>query len=317
MKKIAFIFGVSGQDGSYMSKLLLKKNYIVYGFTRNTGRKNLKNLEKLKVLSQIKIKKIDINNFKTILNLIANVVPNEIYYFSGQSSVSKSFLMPIETYNSNTNLLFSILETIRKKKLYSIKLYNSASTDCFGNNNKKFNSENDNFSPQSPYAKAKSFSFWLTKFYREKYSLNCKNGILSNHESIFRNKNFVFQKIVKFVQRRKKNESLKVGDISIYRDWGWAPEYVEAIYKINNSKKKDDYVVGTGRLRSLESIISKIFKIYGIEKKFLKINYSKSMRPSEVKKIGTNPKKILRDLNWKSKTNLNTMIEKLVNNKIF
>ena len=317
MKKIAFILGVTGQDGAYLSNLLIKKNYKVYGFTRNLGQKNVKNLKILNVLNHIKLKKINFNNGKPFINFMLKIKPAEIYYFSGQSSVGKSFQKPIETYDSNSTLLFLILETLRKYSLNNIKVYNSVSTDCFGKNNKIFNTEKDEFNPQSPYAKAKYFSFWLVKFYREKYGLHCKNGILSNHESFFRDKNFVLKKIINFAQKRKKDEILKLGDISVYRDWGWAPDYVEAIYKINNAKKNIDYVVGTGKLTSLKSITSKLFAIYKINKKYLKINNSKSIRLKEVKKIGTLPQQILKDLGWKSKTNLKSLINKLVNNKLY
>ena len=316
-KKKAFIIGVTGQDGSYLSRLLLNKNYLVYGYTRSKKKNNLINLIKTRVVNKIKIKKYNDKKPSSIINGIKKYRPNEIYFLSGQSSVGKSFINPVETYKSNIEILFLILEFIRLNKLFKIKIYNSSSTDIFGYSKKIFKNENDDFNPHSPYGNAKNFSFWLTKYYREKYKLNCKSGILSNHESPLRNKNFVLKRIVDFARNRKKNEYLKLGRISIFRDWGWAPEYVNAIYKINNSKFKRDYVVGTGKVVSLKYIVNKIFKLSNINTKYLKINDGASLRPNEIKRVGTSPKKIFKELNWKAKININQIIKKLLLDEIF
>jgi len=316
-KKKAFIIGVTGQDGSYLSKLLIKKKITVYGYTRSTVRNNLKNLIKLNILSKIKIKKYNHKVPKVVLNDIKKIRPDQIYYFSGQSSVGKSFLKPLETYKSNIDLLFLILEFIRVNKLYKIKVYNSSSTDSFGQSKKILKSEKDLFFPHSPYGNAKSFSFWLTKYYRESYGLNSKSGILSNHESPLRNKNFVLKRIIDFVKKRKRNAILKLGNILIYRDWGWAPEYVEAIYKINNSKSKKDYIVGTGKIVSLKYIVNKIFKLANIDNKFYKANNSNLLRLNEIKKIGTDPSQIYKDLKWRTKLNIDQIIKKLFIDELY
>ena len=247
---------------------------------------------------------------------ILKLKPNEIYFFSGQSSVNFSFSRPIETYTSNINILFEILELLRKKKLYNIKLYNSSSTDCFGKNSNLYNNEKDFFAPLSPYAKAKSFSFWLVKYYRENYNIHSKSGILSNHESPLRTENFVLKRIINFAKKHKKNY-LKLGNIEVYRDWGWAPEFVKAIYKINSSKVPKDYVVGTGKITSLRYIVNKVFKILKIDQKFLKVNTLEALRPSDVKKIGTSPKKIYKELKWKSKLNIDHIIKKMLLNEYY
>jgi len=316
-KKEAFIIGVTGQDGSYLSKLLIKKKFTVYGYTRSRASNNLKNLIKLNILNKIKIKKYNHNDPKVVLNDIKKIKPDQIYYFSGQSSVGKSFLKPLETYKSNVDLLFLILELIRINKFYKIKFYNSSSTDSFGQTKKIFKNEKDLFFPHSPYGNAKSFSFWLTKYYREKYDLNSKSGILSNHESPLRKKNFVLKRVIDFVKKRKSNSVLKLGNISIYRDWGWAPEYVEAIYKINNSKSKKDYIVGTGKIVSLKYIVNKIFKLANIDNKFYKVNNSKLLRLNEIKKIGTDPTQIYKDLKWRAKLNIDQIIKKLLLDELY
>lgn len=316
MKKKAFIIGVTGQDGSYMVKFLLNKNYSVFGFTRSLKKNNLKNLKILGVNNQINIKKYKDNNINSILKNILKYKPNEIYFFSGQSSVNLSFKNPLETYESNINILFEILELIRKKKLNKIKVFNSSSTDCFGKSKNIYNNEKNLFFPISPYGRAKSFSFWLIKFYRENYKIHSKNGILSNHESPLRPSSFVLKRIINFAKKHQ-NKRLKLGNINIFRDWGWAPEFSDAIYKINNKKVPEDYVVGTGKITSLKYIIKKIFKIKKIDKKFLISNTPKSLRPADIKKIGANPEKIYKDLNWKSKTSIDQIIKKMILNELY
>ncbi len=154
------------------------------------------------------------------------------------------------------------------------------------------------------------------KYYRENYKIHSKSGILSNHESPLRTDNFVLKRIINFSKNHKKN-FLKLGNIEVYRDWGWAPEFIEAIYRINNSKVPKDYLVGTGKITSLKSIVKKVFKKFKISQKFLIVNSLESLRPNDVKKIGTNPKKILNELSWKSKTNIDQIINKMIHNELY
>ena len=314
-KKSAFIIGITGQDGCYLSLYLLKKNYKIIGFTRSLSKKNLKNLIKTNLKEKIILKKYSDDNYKMIFKQLKKNPPNEIYYFAGQSSVGLSYNFPIETYSSNISLLFELLEYLRKNKL-STKIYNSSSTDCFGYSKKFLKKETDEFNPLSPYGRAKYFAFWLTKFYRDNYKLNAKSGILSNHESPLRNNNFVLKKVVNFLKNRKKNDKLYLGNVSVYRDWGWAPEFSSAIYKVNNSKNQKDYVVGTGKMFLLKDMIYKMFKLSNVDKKFLKFNNKIFSRPSEIKKICSNPKLIKKELKWNAKTSGKNLIKKLLSEKI-
>ena len=316
IKKKAFIIGVTGQDGSYLSKFLIDKNYSVYGYTRSLKRKNLQNLLILNTYNNVKLRKYSEKNPSSIFEDILKLKPNEIYFFSGLSSVNNSFYNPIETYNSNINILFEILELLRIKKLHNIKLYNSSSVDCYGKTSNLLNTEKNLFSPQSPYAKAKSFGFWLVKYYRENYRIHSKSGILSNHESPLRPENFVFKKIINFAKNHKNNY-LKLGNIDVYRDWGWAPEFIEAIYKINLSKTPKDYVVSTGKITSLKYIVKKVFKTLKIKEKFIKHNTREALRLNDIKKIGTSPKKIYKELKWKSKLNIDQIIKKMLLNELY
>ena len=312
INKKVLIFGITGQDGAYLSNLLLKKNYKVYGTTRSKNKKNLQNLTKLNVIKKINLilnTKVD---KKKINKLISAISPKQIYYLAGQSSVEKSFIDPLDTYISNNLTLFYILEFCRKfnKK---IKVYNSASSECFGNSNKIFCNERTPFKPISPYGKAKSFSFWLTKYYRENFKLNCSNGILFNHESPLRKKTFVTQKICTFAKNFnfKKNKKLYLGNLKVIRDWGWANDYVEAIYKVNSFKKNDDFVIGSGVSISLYDFVKIIFKEAKIPIKNLK-GLNKFKRPYEIMKIGCDNSKIKKTLKWKPKNNLKDIATKLL-----
>ena len=316
-KKIAFIIGVTGQDGSYLSSLLIKKNYQVFGFTRSKIKKNLVKLLRIQVLNKIKLLKYNENNPIAILKKIKKCNPNAIYYFSGQSSVSKSFEDPVETYSSNINVLFQILDCC-KNKSKKTNIYNSCSTDCFGDNKKIFCDEKTEFNPKSPYAQSKAFSFWLVKYYREQYNLKSCNGILSNHESPLRGDNFVLKKIINYaINVKKHKKKLFLGNTSIFRDWGWTPDYIEGIYKINNAKIKKDYVVGTGKISSLDEIIKKIFKTFNINMKLIVKNKKKLLRTEEIKKIGCRIDNIKNDLNWRPKVSINQIIQKLIKNELF
>jgi len=316
-KKIAFIIGVTGQDGAYLSSFLLKKNYQVYGFTRSLNKNNLKKLTIMQVVNKVKLIKYDENNSQTILKNIKKYKPLEIYYFSGQSSVGKSFKNPIETYSSNIDLLFYILDFC-KNNAKDISIYNSCSTDCFGEHKKIFCDEKTEFKPQSPYAQSKAFSFWLIKYYREQFNVKSSNGILSNHESPLRNESFVLKKIINFaINHKNHKKKLLLGNTEIFRDWGWAPDYIEAIYKINNSKIKKDYVVGTGKMSSLDNIIKKIFKDFNININLIVKNDKNLLRAKEIKKIGCKIHKIKKDLNWKPKFSIDKIIQKLIKNELY
>jgi GDPmannose 4,6-dehydratase len=314
MEKIAYIFGISGQDGSYLANLLVKKNFKVVGFTRKKNKKNLINLVKLKIYSQIKF--IEYKSFANIKKYFLKNIPDYIYYLSGESNVGNSFHKPIDTYRSNILMLTNILEYCRERNLKT-NIYNSCSTDCYSHNNKKLCDEKTLFNPISPYSASKAFNFWLIKYYRENFGMNCSSGILSNHESPLRRDGFVIKKIIDYVNNFNGKKKLKLGNINIYRDWGWAPDYVKAIYKISRLKKKDDFIVATGKTTSLDYLIKKIFLKKKIPIKYLDLNIKSLVRPNEIKFIKCNPGKIKKIIGWESSKNVNQIIKKLLNNEIF
>ena len=313
-KKIAFIFGITGQDGSYLANLLINKNFKIFGFTRSKKKKNLVNLEKLSILNKVSLFEYLKNDNKFIEKKILKIKPSQIYILSGLSSVKKSFSSPIETYRSNIIIPFKILEICRKRKL-DIKIYNSVSTDCFGNQKSILN-EKSNFYPVSPYAKSKSYAFWLIKYYRETFKVKCVSGIVSNHESILRNKNFVTKKITEYIKNFDFKKKLIMGNTNVYRDWGWAPDYVDAIHKINSSEKRSDYVVATGKSTSLDYFIKKAFFISKIDQSYYVKNNKNYLRNKEVNKVYCDNKKIKNDLGWTPKHNIDQIIKKLLNNEL-
>ena len=321
MRKIkngkAIIFGISGQDGSYLADHLLKKKYEILGITRKINKKNLYRLKLLNIEKKIKLIKGNAINFSFVKELIKNNKNiKEIYYLSGKSSVIKSFSNPMESFKSNTLGIFNILENVKNINK-NIRVFNAASGQFYGNNKKSIYNEKSYINPQSPYGISKASSYWLVKIFREWYGIKCCSGILFNHESPLRSDAFVTKKIINHCHLIKKGKIkyLYMGDINISRDWGWAPEYVEVMYKIANSKFNEDFVVATGKNFKLIEIIKKIFSIQNLKiKNNLKI--SKSLfRKNEILKTRANINKIKRKLNWKSKFKIEKILLRLINEK--
>jgi GDPmannose 4,6-dehydratase len=317
IKKKALIFGVTGQDGSYLADLLLKKKYQVFGVSRKKNYNKI-NLKKLNI-SSLKIFNINYENFNDVCNLIRKTKCSEIYYLSGQSSVYKSFFYPLQAYESNINGLVNILESCRiiKKK---IRLYNACSSEIFGTNKKiiKF-SESSPVFPVSPYALSKLVGLRVAKSYREMFGVQVSSGILFNHESPLRSKKFIIKKIIDSVKNiiKNKNSSLKVGNINIYRDWGWAPDYVYAMWLILQKKKPKDFIIGSGKLTSLRHILK-----YCFNKKKLKwtkhVKIDKSLcRVHEIKKISANYTLAKKELNWKPTKNIYQILDNIFDNKYY
>jgi len=314
----SLIFGISGQDGSYLSNLLLNKKNEVYGTTRNNNKKNLKNLVRLGILNKVKIIKCDIANFLSVIKLIKKIKPHEIYYLCGQSSVIKSYIYPAEAFKSNTLGLINILETVKKTNK-KIKIFNAVSGQFYGNRKNKIYNEKSYIDPQSPYGVSKASSFWLTKIFREWYKIKCCSGILFNHESPLRSNEFVTKKIINHCKLIKKGKSkyLYLGDINIYRDWGWAPEYVEAMYLMLKQKNPKDIIIGSGKRHSLREFVYEVFRLLKIPKYHLKSNTKKLMRKRDIKTYQADPRLAKKILNWKAKTTFKQIIYKMVKGQLY
>ena len=314
----SLIFGISGQDGSYLSHFLFGKGHDIYGTTRNIGKKNLNNLNKLGVLNKIKIIKCDAQNFKIVKKIIKKIKPQEIYYLCGQSSVTESFTNPAETFKSNTLGLLNILEIVKEIN-NKIKVFNAVSGQFYENRKNNIYNEKSYIAPQSPYGVSKASSFWLIKIFREWYGIKCCSGILFNHESPLRSNEFVTKKIINHCKLIKKGKlkHLYLGNINIYRDWGWAPEYVEAMYLMLRQKHPKDLVIGSGKRHSLRSFVYEVFRLLNIPRSSLKINIKKLMRKRDIRTYQADPRLAEKILKWKAKTSFHQIIYKMVNEQLY
>ena len=317
-KKTALIFGISGQDGSYLAHFLLTKNYKIVGITRNNSLNNLSRLKRLKIINKVTVIKGTALNKKFLNKLIKKDINiKEIYYFAGDSSVVKSFKHPDTSLKSNTVGILNILMSVKdiNKK---IKIFNATSGQIFGNKKINHYSENSLIDPQSPYGVAKASGLWLSKIYRKAYNLYSCSGILFNHESPLRSKHFVTKKIINTSLKMKKNNSLNLylGDINIYRDWGWAPEYVKVMWLMLQQKKPNDFVIGSGKKYSIRDFVYEVFRLLKINKNRLKYNTKKLQRKIDIKSYTANNNFIKKKLGWTPKVAFKQIVFKMVNNEL-
>jgi GDPmannose 4,6-dehydratase len=295
----ALICGVNGQDGSYLAELLLEKGYEVWGTSRDAQASSLNNLQTLGVVDRVKLLSMAPNDFRSVLTAVEQSDPDEIYYLSGQSSVGLSFEQPAETLESIIIGVLNLLEVIRLRKK-SVRLYNAGSSECFGDTGEIAADELTPFYPRSPYAVAKASAHWLVTNYRESYGLYACNGILFNHESPLRPKRFVTQKIIQAAKRiaQGSDERLVLGRLDIWRDWGWAPEYVDAMWRMLQQDKPKDFVIATGESNTLADFVSVAFEVNGLDwQKHVDISQA-FYRPTDIDRSLGNPSKAAEVLGW-------------------
>ncbi len=313
MKK-ALICGVSGQDGAYLARLLLDKGYEVYGTSRDSQLSRFDNLKQLGIREKVNLLSMSLKEFRSVLEVLNKIRPDEVYNLAGQSSVALSFEQPVETLESISIGSLNLLESIRFIG-GGIRLYNACSSECFGDTNGEKADENTPFKPRSPYAVAKSTAFWELANYREAYGIYTCSGILFNHESPLRPERFVTRKIISSVYDiwKGKKDKLILGDISIQRDWGWAPEYVEAMWLMLQQEEADDYVIATGQTHSLEDFVAMAFSEVDLEwKDYVEIS-EKFFRPTELAISTANPKKAYEQLNWKANYMMSDVVSMMMN----
>jgi len=312
MKKRVLVLGVTGQDGSLISKSLLEKGNQVIALKRG-GSKGYENFRKLGIEKDIYTIDCNIKSFSALSKIIEKYNPRTIFNLACQSSVGKSFSEPTETTESIINLSLNILEIARKLN-YQGRIFFAGSSEMFGNIEDKANI-NYPQQPNSPYAIAKQASFNLVKMYRELYDLKCMTGVLFNHESTLRPETFVTQKIVKTAQEIKnyKKKKLIIGNIEITRDWGWAPEYVEAIQLISECKIIKDYVVCTGKATSLKTFIQKVFTKLELNWEEFTVVNKNLFRASDIKRSCGDPTQLFEELGWEAKINFDSIIDRMLN----
>jgi GDPmannose 4,6-dehydratase len=312
----SLIIGISGQDGSYLAELLLKKGYEVHGTSRDADLSNFYGLKKLGIINQVKLHSMSLIDFRSVMQTILQIEPEEIYNLAGQTSVGLSFLQPVETLESISVGTLNVLEVLRFHKL-PIKFYNACSSECFGDTSGMSANEETPFRPRSPYAVAKSAAFWQIANYREAYNLFSCSGILFNHESPLRAKRFVTRKIIDTAYAISKGEDIKLelGNISIIRDWGWAPEYCYAMHLILLQDKPDDFVISTGKSTSLEEFVEITFQSFNLDyKKYLVLN-KELIRPTDISFSLGDSSKAAKILKWEPKVQVKEIIDQMIKSK--
>lgn len=311
--KTALICGISGQDGAYLAQLLLNKGYNVWGTSRDAQVSNFDNLVRLKIRDSVKLESMALSDFRSVLQVINKAKPDEIYNLAGQTSVGLSFEQPVETMESVTLGTLNLLEAIRFTGS-KIKFYNAGSSECFGDTGDRAADEYTPFRPRSPYAVAKAAAFWEVANYREAYNLFACSGILFNHDSPLRPKRFVTQKIVATAEQiaQGKAEKLYLGDISIQRDWGWAPEYVEAMYLMLQQEQPDDYAIATGETNKLEVFVAEVFSYLGLDWREHIIIDRSFFRPTDIAISRGNPAKAKEKLGWEAKYKMKDIARMMV-----
>ncbi len=311
--KKALISGISGQDGAYLAKLLLDKGYQVFGTARDAQMASFRNLEKLGIQQQVTLLSMALNDFRSVLQTLSRVQPDEVYNLAGQSSVGLSFEQPVETLESISIGTLNLLEVIRFLQL-PIRLYNAGSSECFGDTGGMPAAETTPFQPRSPYAVAKATAHWEIANYREAYNLYACTGILFNHESPLRPERFVTRKIIASACRIAggSGEKLRLGNISIARDWGLASEYVDAMWRMLQQETPGDFVIATGETNTLESFVAETFTQLGLDWRHHVSTDPSLLRPSEIMVSRGNPEKAFQALGWKAEHRMKDVIRLMI-----
>ena len=312
--KRALICGVSGQDGAYLAKFLIDKGYQVFGTSRDAQISPFENLLRLGIRDKVTCLSMAITDFRSVLQILTDTSPDELYNLSGQSSVALSFVLPAETLESIIVGTLNLLEAVRIAKK-ATRVFNTATSECFGNASPESPSiETSPFRPRSPYGVAKAAAFWEVANYREAYDLFACTGILFNHKSSLRPARYVSRKVVQAATAIAKGSSqrLKLGELDTIRDWGWAAEYVEAMWMMLQKPYPEDYIIATGQSHSLEEFVSACFAHFELDwRRYVDID-PELFRKTDIKASYADPEKAVRELGWKAKTQFQELIEILL-----
>ncbi len=300
----ALIFGVSGQDGAYLARFLLGKGYEVWGTSRESQIVP-PNLEILGITAQVRMLACNMTDGASIRQVLDEATPDEIYNLAGQTSVSYSFAQPLETLRSIAHSTLNLLECIRQRG-EPCRLFHASSAECFGDHGTTPVDETTPFRPRSPYGVAKASAHWQVACYREAFGIHASSGILFNHESPLRPQKFVTQKVIAAVGAiaRGGHEKLHLGAIDVYRDWGWAPEYVEAMWLMLQQPTPDDYIIATGQSNSLRDFVEAAFQSIGRNSADFLVQDGSLLRPTEIKYSYADPRKIEQTLGWSAQNKM-------------
>jgi GDPmannose 4,6-dehydratase len=309
----ALIFGVTGQDGSYLARFLLDHGYEVHGTSRDAVTASLAGLAWLGIAERVRLHSAQPRDFRSLHGVVAQVVPDEIYWLAGQSSVGLSFEQPVETFESIAVGTLNVLESARLLGR-PVRVYNACSSECFGETDGPAD-EATPFRPRSPYAVAKAAAHWQAVNYRDAYGMFVASGILFNHESPLRPTRFVTQKIVRAACRIAdgSEEPLVLGDLTVRRDWGWAPEYVPAMWAMLQAPEPDDYVVATGVSHTLEQFVAAAFAAAGVADWRAHVRTDDALcRPLDVRANVGDASKAERRLGWRAQAGMAEVARRMV-----
>lgn len=295
----ALICGVNGQDGSYLARMLLDKGYAVWGTSRDVQASPMANLAALGIAGQVNLVSMAPSDFRSVFTAVERSDPDEVYLLSGQSSVGLSFEQPAETLESIVTGTLNMLEVMRLRRRQT-RLYHAGSSECFGDTSGAPADETTPFQPRSPYAVAKASAHWLVANYRESYGLHASTGILFNHESPLRPRRFVTQKIIHRARQiaAGSQERLVLGRLDIRRDWGWAPEYVDAMWRMLQLETPRDLVIATGQTHSLEDFVDETFRLHGLDWRDHVDVSQEFFRPTDIAYSGGNPGLARHAIDW-------------------
>ncbi|MEL6898100.1 MAG: GDP-mannose 4,6-dehydratase [Planctomycetota bacterium] len=310
---IALVIGVSGQDGAYLARHLLKNGFDVHGTSRDVSANPMSKLQRLGIRDRVALHSVTLTDFRSVLQTLSRVQPDQVFNLAGQTSVGLSFAQPVETLDSIAMGTLNLLEAIRFVDR-PIRFYNACSSECFGNTGDLRANEQTPFRPRSPYAVAKATTFWTVANYREAYGLFCCSGILSNHESPLRPERFVTQKIVRAACRIAdgQQKKLHLGNLDITRDWGWAEEYVAAMASMLQLERPEDFVVASGSSHTLEDFVSMAFRANGLDWTDHVVQDKSLLRPTDIACSRMDPSKAKRLMNWEAKMAMPEVVEEMV-----
>lgn len=317
MSRRALICGISGQDGAYLAKLLLSKGYTLFGTSRDAEMSSFSNLRKLKIRDEIEFLSMTPTDFRSVLSALKHTNPDEIYNLSGQTSVGLSFGQPVETLESITVSTLNLLEAIRFREL-PCRFYNAGSSEVYGDTDDGAPAHEETaFRPRSPYGVAKSAAHWIVSNYREAYGLYACSGILFNHESPFRPTRFVTAKIIAgaVAIAAGEQQKLHLGRLDVVRDWGWAPDYVDAMWRILQAKTPEDYVIATGRSVSLQEFVRIAFDIVNLDWRDHVITNDLYARPTDISISKGDPSRAFEKLGWRASKNVEAVIAALIEDR--
>jgi GDPmannose 4,6-dehydratase len=310
--KSALVAGVTGQDGALLSHYLLGLGYRVTGTSRDAQTCDTRRLDRLGIRADVKLISLAPNDFRSVLKAISTEQPDEIYNLSGQTSVGLSFEQPVECMDSIANATLNFLEVLRYLTI-PCKFFSAGSTECFGDTGSIPANESTAFRPCSPYGVAKSTAFWQVVNYRKAYGLFCCTGILANHESPLRPTRFVTQKIIQGVKAIARGEiqQLHLGNLDIYRDWGWAPEYVRAMHLILQAETVNDYLIASGHTYSLRTFAELAFKCAGLSHDKYLVTDQSLLRPNDLGYSCMDPSLISHQLGWQASIGIEEIVTRM------